>query len=140
MAFPAEDQGEIIHRVIAVIHVLDDAQAYIELIKENISYEHHMKYDKYGQRELYDELFEVICEVVCVKRQMIRVAGEEYPYELVKSRFLKLNSSHLEYVIGCMKETTTKITNKEIFKSLLADEQKALLGKKDDFAAKTGIE
>ena len=122
------------------IDVMDDAQAYIALIKENISYEHHMKYDKYGQRELYDELFEVICEVVCVKRQMIRVAGEEYPYELVKSRFLKLNSSHLEYVIGCMKETTTKITNKEIFKSLLADEQKALLGKKDDFAAKTGIE
>ena len=140
MGFPAEDQGEIIHRVIAVIHVLDDAQAYIELIKENISYEHHMKYDKYGQRELYDELFEVICEVVCVKRQMIRVAGEEYPYELVKSRFLTVHRSHLEYVIGCMKETTTKITNKEIFKSLLADEQKALLGKKDDFAAKTGIE
>ena len=52
-----------------------------------------------------------ICEVVCVKRQTIRVAGEEYPYELVKARFLKLNSSHLEYVIGCMKETTTKITN-----------------------------
>mgnify|MGYP000143396241 CR=1 FL=1 len=56
-------------------------------------------------------MFEVICEVVCVKRQTIRVAGEEYPYELVKARFLKLNSSHLEYVIGCMKETTTKITN-----------------------------
>ena len=90
---------------------MDNAQAYIELIKENISYEHHMKYDKYGQRELYDELFEVICEVVCVKRQTVRVSGEEYPYELVKSRFLKLNSSHLEYVIGCMKETTTKITN-----------------------------
>lgn len=93
------------------IDVMDDAQAYIELIKENISYEHHMKYDKYGQRELYDELFEVICEVVCVKRQTIRVAGEEYPYELVKSGFLELNSSHLEYVIGGMKETTTKITN-----------------------------
>ena len=94
-----------------VMDAMDDAQAYIELIKENISYEHHMKYDKYGQRELYDELFEVICEVVCVKRQTIRVSGEEYPYELVKSRFLKLNSSHLEYVIGCMKEATTKITN-----------------------------
>lgn len=93
------------------IDVMDDAQAYIALIKENISYEHHMKYDKYGQMELYDELFEVICEVVCVKRQTIRVAGEEYLYELVKARFLKLNSSHLEYVIGCMKETTTKITN-----------------------------
>lgn len=76
-----------------------------------ISYDHHMKYDGYGEKELYDELFGIICEVVCVKRKSIRVAGEDYPYELVKSRFLKLNSSHLEYVIGCMKETTTKITN-----------------------------
>ena len=94
-----------------VIDSMDDAQAYIELIKENISYDHHMKYDGYGEKELYDELFGIICEVVCVKRKSIRVAGEDYPYELVKSRFLKLNSSHLEYVIGCMKETTTKITN-----------------------------
>jgi len=70
-----------------------------------------MKYDSYGEKELYDELLQVICEVVCVRRPTIRVAGEEYPYELVKSRFLKLESSHLEYVIDCMKNTTTKITN-----------------------------
>ena len=89
--------------------VMDDVQTYIELIKENISYDHHMQYYGYGKRELYDELFQVICEVVCVKRSTIRVAGEEYPYELVKSRFLKLESSHLEYVIGCMQDTTTKI-------------------------------
>lgn len=94
-----------------VMDAMDDAQSYIELIKENINYDHHMKYDGYGEKELYDELFGIICEVVCVKRKSIRVAGEDYPYELVKSRFLKLNSSHLEYVIGCMKETTTKITN-----------------------------
>ena len=94
-----------------VMDTMDDAQSYIELIKENISYDHHMKYDGYGEKELYEELFGIICEVVCVKRKSIRVAGEDYPYELVKSRFLKLNSSHLEYVIGCMKETTTKITN-----------------------------
>ncbi len=94
-----------------VIDAMDDAQGYIELIRENINYDHHMKYDGYGEKELYDELFGIICEVACVKRKSIRVAGEDYPYELVKSRFLKLNSSHLEYVIGCMKETTTKITN-----------------------------
>ena len=94
-----------------VMDTMDDAQSYIELIKENISYDHHMKYDGYGEKELYEELFGIICEVVCVKRKSIRVAGEDYPYVLVKSRFLKLNSSHLEYVIGCMKETTTKITN-----------------------------
>ena len=91
--------------------VIDDVQKCIELIKENISYNHHMKYDSYGEKELYDELFQVICEVVCVRRPTIRVAGEEYPYELVKLRFLKLESSHLEYVIECMKNTATKITN-----------------------------
>ena len=70
-----------------------------------------MKYDSYGEKELYDELFQVICEVVCVRRPTIRVVGEEYLYQLVKSRFLKPESSHLEYVIECMKNTAAKITN-----------------------------
>lgn len=93
------------------IDVMEDVNAYIELIKENIEYEHHMKYDKWQDKALYEELFEVICEVVCVKRKTVRIAGEDYPYELVKSKFLKLNSGHLEYVIGCMHDTVTKITN-----------------------------
>ncbi len=93
------------------IDLMDDVNAYIELIKENIEYEHHMKYDDWQNKALYGELFEVICEVVCVKRTTIRIAGEDYPYELVKSKFLKLNSGHLEYVIGCMHDTNTKITN-----------------------------
>ena len=91
--------------------VMEAVNAYIELIKENIEYEHHMKYDDWQNKALYEELFEVICEVVCVKRTTIRIAGEDYPYELVKSKFLKLNSGHLEYVIGCMHDTNTKITN-----------------------------
>lgn len=90
---------------------MDDVNAYIEIIKENIEYDHHMKYGEWQDKALYDELFEVICEVVCVKHKTVRIAREDYPYELVKSKFLKLNSSHLNYVIGCMKNTTTKITN-----------------------------
>lgn len=90
---------------------MDGADAYLEIIKENTEYDHHMKYDGTNDRELYDELFELSCEVVCVKRTTIRIAGEEYPYELVKSKFLKLRSNHLEYVMGCMKDTTTKISN-----------------------------
>lgn len=91
--------------------MMDDVNAYIELIKDNIEYEHHMKYDDWQNKALYEELFEVICEVVCVKRTTIRIAGEDYPYEPVKSKFLKLNSGHLEYVIGSMHDTNTKITN-----------------------------
>jgi hypothetical protein len=62
-------------------------------------------------KALFEELFEVICEVVCVNRKTIKIAGENYPYELVRAKFLKLNSSHLKYVISCMQNTTTKITN-----------------------------
>lgn len=87
----------------------------MELIRENIEYEHHMKYDGYGDRELYDELYQVICEVVCVKHESVRIGGESYPYELVRAKFLKLNSSHLQYVMRSMRETTAKITNMKAY-------------------------
>ena len=93
------------------IDEIDETSAYIELIRDNIEYEHHMKYDRRGERELYEEIYEIICDVVCVERETIRINGEAYPYALVKSRFLKLNSCHVEYVMGCMKDTTTRITN-----------------------------
>ena len=94
-----------------VIDVIDETSAYMALIRDNLEYEHHMKYDQHGDRDMYEEIYETVCDVVCVKRRTIRINGEDYPYELVKSRFLKLNSSHVEYVMGCIKETVTKITN-----------------------------
>lgn len=90
---------------------MDEAAAYISVIKENIEYDSIMQNNTWKDRELYEELFEIICEVVCVKRKSVRVGGEDYPYELVKSKFMKLNSSHLFYVIECMQNTTSKITN-----------------------------
>ena len=94
-----------------VIDGISETSVYTDIIRENIEYDHFMQCCEWKDRALYDELYEVICEVVCVKRKTIRVGGEDYPYELVKSKFLKLNSSHLQYVIGCMQNTTTKITN-----------------------------
>ena len=90
---------------------VDEAGAYMALIRDNLEYEFHMKYDQHGDKEMYEEIYETVCDVVCVKRRTIRINGEEYPYELVKSRFLKLNSSHVAYVMGCMRETATKIAN-----------------------------
>ncbi len=90
---------------------VDEAGAYMALIRDNLEYEFHMKYDQHGDKEMYEEIYETVCDVVCVKRRTIRINGEEYPYELVKSRFLKLNSSHVAYVMGCMRETSTKIAN-----------------------------
>ena len=94
-----------------MIDVIDETSAYMALIRDNLEYEYHMEYDQHGDKELYEEIYETVCDVVCVKRRTIRINGEEYPYELVKSRFLKLNSGHAEYVMSCMRETVTKITN-----------------------------
>ena len=94
-----------------VIDGMDETSAYMALIRDNLEYEHHMKYEQYGEREMYEEIYETVCDVVCVKRRTIRINGEDYPYELVKSRFLKLNSGHVAYVMDCMKNAVTKITN-----------------------------
>ncbi|MFR4172294.1 MAG: DUF6017 domain-containing protein [Lachnospiraceae bacterium] len=91
--------------------VIESSNTYLEIIKENIEYEEHMKYSDWQDKCLYEELYQVICEIVCVKHKSVKIGGSDYPYELVKSTFLKLNSSHLEYVIACMHRTTTLITN-----------------------------
>lgn len=90
---------------------MDEAEAYIELIKENIDYDVMMSNRQWRDRDMFDELFQLICEVVCIPAKSVRIAGKDYPYSLVKSKFLKLNSSHLEYVIGCMERNTTKVAN-----------------------------
>ena len=59
-------------------------------------------------------------ETVCTARKTIRIAGDDYPAELVKSKFLKLNSSHIEFVLDCMRENTTKVRNiKQYLKAVL---------------------
>lgn len=90
---------------------MDSVKAYMDIIRKNIEYDVMLQNSNWKDAELYEELYQLICEVVCVKRQTIRIEGEEYPYELVKSKFLKLTSSHLLYVIESMKNTSTRITN-----------------------------
>ena len=59
-------------------------------------------------------------ETVCTARKTIRIAGDDYPAELVKSKFLKLNSNHIEFVLDCMRENTTKVRNiKQYLKAVL---------------------
>ena len=90
---------------------MDEASAYMEIIRENIEYDCMMSDKNWRNAEMYDELYQIICDVVCVPRKAIRIAGEDYPYSLVKSKFLKLNASHLQYVMGCMERNTTKVAN-----------------------------
>lgn len=90
---------------------IDETTAYMQLIQANIDYEHYKSYLRFDKAEVFEEIYQLICEIVCVKRTYVQIAGEPYPYALVKSRFLKLNSGHVEYVMECMEKTTTRIGN-----------------------------
>ena len=62
-------------------------------------------------REDLDEIVELIVETVCAKRQATRIAGSDFPHEVVRSRFLKLTSEHIRFVMDCMKKNTTDVRN-----------------------------
>ena len=83
---------------------------YREIICDNIEYDILLQ-DKRIDRDRLDEIVDIILETVCSSRKKIRIAGDDYPAELVKSKFMKLNSSHIEFVFDCLRENTTKIRN-----------------------------
>ena len=92
-------------------------ESYRELILENIEYDFWKNSDRVDH-EMLDEISELIVDTVCSARKVIRIAGDDYPAEVVKSRFMKLDSSHVQYVMDCMKDNTTYVRN--IKKYLLA--------------------
>ena len=94
-----------------------DMEAYTEIIKENIELDILLERYPYD-RELLIGIFDLILETVLCKNKSIIVASSEYPAELVRSKFLKLNMFHVEYAMDCMRKNTSKIHN--IKKYLLA--------------------
>ena len=89
----------------------DDAyRVYEEIVKDNICYD-ILKQDMPYDHDRIDEIVDLILETVCTRRRTIRIAGDDYPADLVKSKFMKLDSEHIRFVLDCMRENTTKIRN-----------------------------
>jgi len=89
---------------------LRDIDEYREIVKENIDYEYLLADMPYDHDRL-EEVLELIVETVCSTKKYIRVAGTDYPAEVVRSRLLKLDMEHIKFVFACLKENTTKIRN-----------------------------
>ncbi len=53
-----------------------------------------------------NEIVDLMLETVCTRRKTIRIAGDDYPAELVKAKFMKLDAEHIRFVLDCMKENT----------------------------------
>ena len=85
-------------------------ERYRDLILENIDYD-VLASDPHVDREQLDEIVDLLQETVCSTRSRIRVAGNDYPAEVVRSKLLKLNSEHIRFVMDCLKQNTTRIRN-----------------------------
>ena len=94
-----------------------DVNAYAEFIRDNIELDILMERNPFDN-ELLEGIYEIIVETVVSQADTIVINCNKYPMSIVRSRFLKLNSSHIEYVLGCLKANTTKVRN--IKKYLLA--------------------
>ena len=87
-----------------------EMQSYREIIAQNISCD--LLCQEYPhQREQLEEILEILVETICTTRQTVRVAGNNFPAEIVKSRLLKLTAEHIRFVLGCLSRNTTKIRN-----------------------------
>lgn len=95
----------------------DEVEAYRQVIKENIEYD-ILSIKLKTDISMLNEILDLLTETVCTQKSSLIIAGDTYPAAVVKSKLLKLNSEHIEYVIDCMHSNTTDIRN--IKKYLLA--------------------
>lgn len=88
----------------------DERSEYEELIKENIGFDYLIRNYHYD-RDRLQEIVDIILDVVCSCAETIRINGEDIPVAVIKSRYLKLNDSHIEYVIDSMAKNPSDIRN-----------------------------
>lgn len=84
---------------------------YAALIRDNIDYDHEINNLSYGDRELYESLYNIICDIMCNNYDTVRINRIDYPINVVRSKFIKLRSSHIYYVMEKINKTRTKISN-----------------------------
>ena len=89
---------------------MDEMDGYRELIKENIDFDLLLQEHPYDEETL-EGYVELMVEVCCSRRDFIRIAGEEMPTGVVKSRFLKLTHEHIAYVLDSLSQNTTLVKN-----------------------------
>lgn len=86
----------------------EERMGYELYLKEQLDFE-VLKQEYPYDKEMIDGILEMILDVLCSKRKMIRIAGDDKPVNVVKGRFMKLTIEHIRYVMSCLQENTTKI-------------------------------
>lgn len=92
-------------------------EKYTKMVKDNIDYDVLIS-RHYLEKSMIDGMVNLIVETIISENDYIIISSTKFPKEAVKSRFSKLDISHIEYVLECMNHNTTNIKN--IKKYLLA--------------------
>ena len=89
---------------------VSEIESYRDLILENIEYDYLCR-EFATYREDLDEIVELMVETVCARRKTTRIAGSDFLHEVVRSRFLKLDSEHIRFVMDSLQKNTTEVRN-----------------------------
>ena len=89
---------------------IDMRSRYEELIRDNLELDILAQNSRLDMDRI-NEMVEIMLDVVCSTKPTIRINGEDMPQQVVKSRFLKLNSSHIEYILDAMRDCPSDIRN-----------------------------
>lgn len=89
---------------------MEERESYRQYFYEQLQVDYLMKSNPY-ERDRISEILEIILDTVCSKRSVIRIAGDDKPSEVVRSRLMKLDCSHIEFVMTGLKENRTKVRN-----------------------------
>ena len=91
-----------------------DVEAYKQLIAKNIKLKNLLDVaTRHGETEvtLVNEIYDTICDMVCYQRDTVTIKGTSYPWDTVKSRFLKLNNEHIADLLNRLVDADLKIKN-----------------------------
>ena len=89
---------------------MDERNDYERYFRESLSIDVLLR-ENLGEEETILGILDLMVDVCCSKRSVIRIAGDDKPLAVVKSRFMKLNAEHIRYVLKCLSENTTKVRN-----------------------------
>ena len=89
---------------------MDERNDYERYFRESLSIDVLLR-ENLGEEETILGILDLMVDICCSKRSVIRIAGDDKPLAVVKSRFMKLNAEHIRYVLKCLSENTTRVRN-----------------------------
>ena len=89
---------------------MDERDGYRSYFSDQLSFD-CLIHDHPPDERVLNEILELLVDTMCSTQEFIRISGDEKPAAVVKGMFMKLEKSHIEYVLRCLSENTTKVKN-----------------------------